>query len=70
MTIVSAGLCIGGPMMGQYLTRRGTSYHMAKRPNPPVAYSPDEYPDATVPLYQKGRYEFDGIAWWWIGWER
>ena len=70
MTIVSAGLCIGGPMAGKYLTVRGTSYYVAKRPNLlTLPYSPDAYTDATVPLYRKGRYEFDGTAWWWIGWE-
>ena len=69
MTIVSAGLCIGGPMAGKYLTVRGTSYYVAKKP---AMLFPGEYATDTVPppLYRKGRYEFDGTAWWWTGWER
>ena len=62
--MICAGLCIGGPKMGQYIKGyRGPTYFVAQRPNLlTLPYSPDAYTDVTVPLYRKGRYEFDGIA--------
>jgi hypothetical protein len=66
-----AGLAIGGPKAGKYIVQAGTSYYVVRKPRLKLSdLSPPEYPDATVePLYRRGRYEFDGLEWWWRGWE-
>jgi hypothetical protein len=68
----NTGLAIGGPKMGQHLTQVGTLFYVAQRPRLKLSdLSPTPYPDATVEPFncRRGRYEFDGFAWWWQGWQ-